>query len=195
MPVLLLPYQTEAGCLSSPLMSPVGAFFVTCWGLQVSAQHEGEVQRPPTLPPSPCTFPTPSPAYLHCLLLLAWEERLIYGATWEMVPRVDGWGRWAPVTQVLWELLGAEGTSPPCPGSCLWCSGSRGCGSVASAMGALVPTLLILSLSGHGASSCHSLQGSQVSVSWQRDAVAPVWVDALCPATGPRPSASAGCSR
>ena len=29
--------------------------------------------------PTPCTFPSPSPAYLHSLLLLAWEEPLIYG--------------------------------------------------------------------------------------------------------------------
>ena len=62
-----------------------------------------------------------------------------------------------------------------------------GCGSAAGAVGALVPTLFTLSLPGHWASSCHSLQGNQASLSWQRDAVSPVRVDALHAATGPRP--------
>ena len=167
-PALLLPYQTEAGCLSAPLMSPVGAVSVTCWGLRVSAQHEGEVQRPPTLPPTPCTFPSPSPAYLHCLLLLAWEEPLIYGTEWEMVPGVGVWGRWAPDTQVLRELLGAEGTSPPCPVSCLWCGGSQRCGSVASAMGALSPPF----------SFCPSLVAGLLSATHCRAARSP------CPGRG-----------
>ena len=56
-----------------------------------------------------------------------------------MVPGVGVWGGGAPDTQVLRELLGAEGTSLPCPVSCLWCGSSQGCGSVASAMGALSP--------------------------------------------------------
>lgn len=168
---------------------------MTCWGLQVSAQHEGRFRGPLPLPLPPAHFLAPPLlTFTAFFLLLAWEEPLIYGTDWEMELGVGAWGRWVTDTQVLRELLEAEGTSPPCPVSCLWCGSSQGCGSVASAVGALVPTLFTLSLPGHWASSCHSLQGSQASLSWQRDAVSPVWVDALHPATGPRPRASAGGS-
>ena len=94
-------------------------------------------------------------------------------------------------------LTGAAGgrgdvPSLPCELSVVW--RQPGCGSAAGAVGALVPTLFTLSLPGHWASSCHSLQGNQASLSWQRDAVSPVRVDALHAATGPRPRASAGGS-
>ena len=69
---------------------------MTCWGLQVSSQHEGRFRGPPTLPLPPAHFLAPLLlTFTAFFLLLAQEEPLIYRTEWEMEPGVGAWGRWA----------------------------------------------------------------------------------------------------
>lgn len=151
-------YQRAAGCLSTSDDSH-GRILQNAGASKIEPEEGGgQSPPPPSHPPTPtpCTAPSPFPPHLHCLLLIS-------GMGWGMESwEEDGSKKPGP--------SGVAGVSEVSllPPSAEWEQLGGAC-SAASPGWALVPTLLPVSLSGHQASSCPALQGSRVSLSWQRD--------------------------